>query len=131
MTLSRFAAAGGLAVAVLSFAVAPEPAQARPKYRELFAKKYENLKEQVADKKCFVCHPNGDDKKVNNDYGAALKKALGTKNEKDVKKIDEALTKIEKEPSKVPKEPGGKEMKTFGDLIKENKLPGTNPEEKK
>lgn len=130
MKLSRLVA-GGIALAVLSIALAPRTAEARPQYRAEFAKKYENLKEQVEEKKCFVCHPNGENKKINNDYGDALKKALGTKNEKDKKKIDEALEKIEKEPSKVPKEPGGKEMKTFGELIKEGKLPGTNPEEKK
>ncbi|MBA3313258.1 MAG: hypothetical protein M3552_16090 [Planctomycetota bacterium] len=127
----RAVAACGIGLAVLSITVMPQQAQARPQYRGAFGKKYENLKELIDEKKCFVCHPKGDDKKVNNDYGDALKKALGEKNVKPPEKLDEALSKIEKEPSKVPKEPGGKDMKTFGELIKEGKLPGTNEEEKK
>lgn len=126
----RVVVASGLSLAVLSLAVTPQQAQARPQYRAEFGKKYENLKELIDEKKCFVCHPKADDKKVNNDYGEALKTALGGKNERDKEKIAEALVKIEAEPSKVPKEPGGKEMKTFGELIKEGKLPGTNEEEK-
>lgn len=127
----RVVAACGVALAVSSMTLMPTQAHARPQYRAEFAKKYENLKELIDEKKCFVCHPKADDKKVNNDYGDALKKALGAKNVKDKKQLEEALVKIESEKSKMPKEPGGKEMKTFGELIKEGKLPGTNEEEKK
>ena len=42
------------------------------------------------------------------------------KNEKDVDKIKEALEAVEKEHSK----PGDEKSPTFGELIKEGKLPG-------
>ncbi|HEX6987050.1 MAG TPA: hypothetical protein VF170_16850 [Planctomycetaceae bacterium] len=121
----RVAVVCSLVLAGVSFVAAPEQADARPQYLREFAKKYENLKAEALKTKCFVCHPKGDDKKVNNDYGTALKKQFGEeKNVKDNDKIAKAYTTIEKEKSSV-------EGKTFGDLIKEGKLPGTNPEEPK
>ena len=128
MSLLRFAGVCGLALAVLSIATAPEQAQARPQYRKAFGLKYPDLKEVENEKKCGVCHPKADDKKKNNTYGVALKKQLdGKKNEKDEKVLSEALGKIEAEKSAT-------EGKTFGDLIKEGKLPGADEvaeEEKK
>ena len=124
MSCLRVAAVCGLALGVFSLVATPDRADARPQYRKAFATKYKELKELESEKKCGVCHPSGDNKKINNDYGEALKKHLGNnKNVKDEKKLDEALTAIEKEKSKV-------EGKTFGDLIKEGKLPGTDPEAK-
>lgn len=125
----RVVAACGVGLAVLSFTFAPQQAQARPQYLKQFGTKYEKLDAKTKEVKCGVCH-YGDTKKNNNDYGDALKKALEDKNVKDEKKITDALGKIEKEPSKVPKEPGGKDMKTFGELINEGTLPGTEPEKK-
>lgn len=122
----RLAAVCGLALVALSVTVAPEQAQARPQYRKAFGLKYPDLKELEEEKKCGVCHPKADNKKINNDYGAAMKKLLEKKNEKDEKKLDEALTKLEEEKSATPKEPGSEEMKTFGELIKEGKLPGSD-----
>ena len=135
MSSLRLVAVCGAALAVLSVAVSPEQAQARPQYRVEFAKKYPELKDLVEEKKCAVCHPVSGKNKINNDYGLTLKKQLeGKKNEKDEKKLDEALTKVEEEMSKTPKAEGSEEMKTFGELIKEGKLPGTDDpadEEKK
>jgi len=135
MSLLRFAGVCGLALAVLSIATAPEQAQARPQYRKAFGLKYPDLKEVENEKKCGVCHPKADDKKKNNNYGVALKKQLdGKKNVKDEKVLDEALSKIEAEKSATPKAEGSEEMKTFGELIKEGKLPGSDEvvdEEKK
>ena len=123
----RLAAVCGLALAVLSITAAPQQAQARPQYRKAFGVKYPDLKELENEKKCGVCHPKADNKKINNDYGVALKKALkDEKNVKDEKKLDEALTEMEKAPSSTPKSEGSKEMKTFGELIKEGKLPGND-----
>lgn len=131
----RLAAVCGLTVVVLSIAAAPENAQARPQYRAAFAQKYPDLKALEMEKKCGVCHPVSGKNKIHNDYGYALKKQLGaTKNEKDKKKLDELLTKIEEEKSTTPKEEGSEEMKTFGELIKDGKLPGSDEqseEEKK
>lgn len=131
----RLAAVCGLAIAFLSITAAPEQAQARPLYRQIFAQKYPDLKELEMEKKCGVCHPVSGKNKIHNDYGYALRKKLGeTKNEKDKEKLGKLLTEIEEEKSTTPKEPDSKEMKTFGELIKEGKLPGTNEqseEEKK
>ena len=58
------------------------------------------------------------DKKEKNNYGAAFGKALGAKNEKDGEKIKAALIKAEGEKSAV-------DGKTFGDLLKDGKLPAS------
>lgn len=122
MSLLRAVTVCGVALGVFSFFAAPEQASARPQYLKEFAGKYKNLEEQAKEAKCMVCH-YGDSKKNNNDYGTAIKAKLGDeKNVKDAAKIAKAYEDAEKEKSKV-------EGKTFGDLIKENKLPGTNPEE--
>ena len=123
MPSSRLVIVAGLVLGLMSVFAAPE-AGARPQYLKEFAKKYKNLEEQAKDQKCMVCH-YGDKKTNNNDYGQALKKHFGEeKNVKDVAKIEKGFGEIEKEKSKT-------DGKTFGDLIKENKLPGTNPEEPK
>lgn len=104
-----------VAVAGMFLASAFSSADARPKYKGAFEKKYPKVAE--ANKiDCSVCHP-GKEKKEKNNYGDALGKAVA-KNEADEKKIDEALGKIESEKSAV-------EGKTFGDLLKDGKLPGS------
>lgn len=106
-------------VAVAAVAFAPE-AQARPDYlNKGFGPAYPALKSEVETAKCGVCH-FGDKKSNRNDYGKAFGEALGEKNVKDEAKIKEALTKSEKGKSST-------EGKTFGDLIKDGKLPGKNP----
>ena len=89
-------------------------AMARAQYNKAFQAKYPSLA-AAKEVKCGVCHSNPDDKKVRNEYGAAVGKYLGMKNQKDEAKIEEALTKAEGEKSS-----GGE---TFGDLIKAGKLP--------
>ena len=115
-TVSLFVAA--VAVAMLS--VNLEKAQARPNFPSVFAKQYTGLKAQVKKVKCAVCHPkeNNKKKKLRNNYGKALKKALGSTKVKDKKKIAAAMEKIEKQDSAV------KGM-SFGDLIKAGKLPAS------
>ncbi|MBI1344660.1 hypothetical protein GC163_00075 [bacterium] len=111
----------GVAVAGLILASSMRTAEARPDYlNKAFIPMYETTKAEAEKVKCGVCH-YGTDKKNRNDYGKAMGEALGGKNIKDVEKLKEALTKIEKEKSSV-------EGKTFGDLIKDGKLPGKNPE---
>ena len=123
--------AGGVVLGLMSVITAPE-AGARPQYIKEFAKKYPNLEEQAKDQKCNVCH-FGTKKTNHNDYGLAIKKKFEEakagakkdgKNVKEPEVIAKAYADVETEKSKV-------EGKTFGDLIKENKLPGTNPEEPK
>ena len=105
-------------VAVVAVAFAPE-AQARPDYlNKGFIPEYPALKAEVETAKCGVCH--GTDKKVRNDYGKAVGEALGAKMVKDEEKIKAALKKAEAHKSST-------EGKTFGDLIKDGKLPGKAP----
>jgi len=90
--------------------------QARAQYKKQFESKYENVaKENKID--CLVCHVKDKEKKERNNYGDALAKNIG-KNEKDADKIKEAMTKTEKEDSAI-------KGKTFGDLLKEGKLPAS------
>ena len=101
--------------AVISAFVGGPEAQARPDYLKAFNATYPTLKAEAEAAKCGVCHPE-EKKAVRNDYGKAMGTALGEKNVKEEKKIVEALKKAEAE-----KSPDGK---TFGELIKEGKLPG-------
>lgn len=100
-----------------------ESAQARPRYFSQFKKKYKKISTLAKKTRCFVCHASKKNKKERNDYGRALKGALGKKDEKDIAKIVEAMDKAAREKSSV-------DGKTFGDLIKDGKLPGKQPKKK-
>ncbi|MCA9155627.1 MAG: hypothetical protein R3C99_20290 [Pirellulaceae bacterium] len=91
-------------------------AEARPNYCKIVIEHYKDVP-AMAEAKCGICHP-GKDKKERNNYGMALGKALGAPKQMDAAKIMEAIKKVEGEPSAV-------EGKTFGDLLKEGKLPGS------
>jgi hypothetical protein len=97
------------------------PATARQPYFDAFKEKYgaddQKYADLITETKCFVCHV-GKSRKNRNSYGMALSKSL--KNEKDKDKIKEVIGKAESE-----KSPDGK---TFGELIKEHKLPGGPPQ---
>lgn len=93
-----------------------QSAEARPNYLKEFTAKYPDVKE-AGTQKCNVCHM-GKSKKDRNPYGMAVGKALGAKKVKDADKIKEAYGKAEKEKSAV-------EGKTFGDLLKDGKLPAS------
>jgi hypothetical protein len=101
-------------------------------FSRAFLKKYAGEKSTEAEKsiatefarvkKCAVCHDPrpGDDgkpsKKNRNPYGLALGKHLTEKDKKDMEKALEMLPKVEAEKAE------GSD-KTFGELIKEGKLP--------
>jgi hypothetical protein len=104
----------------LVYGASSNQADARKPYFDGFKEKYGEDKQfapLIEDAKCFICHV-GKSKKNRNAYGMALSKAL-TKNEKDKEKIQEALGKVEAD-----KAPDGE---TFGELIKDHKLPGGPP----
>lgn len=117
-SIGRFAIAG--AVLFSLFVTVSKNATARPNYLKAFNAAYPDLvKKHGKNGKltCAVCHPKTEkSKKKRNDYGAALTKSLGKKNETDKDKIKEALTKAEKESNKA--------KKTYGELIKAGDLPG-------
>ena len=117
--LGRFVIAGACLFAIV--ALTGDSASARPKYHTAANAAYPDLvKKHGKDGKlgCAMCHPVKDKKKRNN-YGAAVGKFVGKKNQTDVDKIKEALKKAEDEKSAT-------EGKTFGDLIKAGELPGTS-----
>jgi hypothetical protein len=99
----------------------PVEVSARPKYKETFEGKYAGLAQKVDKVKCGVCHPPAaeEKKKVRNNYGQALAKALGAKNVDDKDAILKALGTIESQKSAT-------DGKSFGDLIKAGELPGMN-----
>jgi hypothetical protein len=105
-------------VALSAFVGAPA-AQARPDYLKAFNTTYPALKAEAEASKCGICHPE-EKKSVRNDYAKSFGTALDGKNIKmadNEKKIVDALKKAEQDKSST-------DGKTFGDLIKEGKLPG-------
>ena len=117
-TIGQTVTAGALLVAILI--LSSGQAEARPPFVGVFKKTYPELVQAKTVKiNCAVCHTSKDNKKKKhrNNYGVAMKKALGKKNEKDKEKVAMALKKIEGEKSHV-------EGKKFGDLIEDGKLPG-------
>jgi hypothetical protein len=119
--LGRFAIAGACLFAIV--ALTGDSASARPKYASVLSKAYPDLtKKHGKNNKlaCAVCHPSKSKKKRNN-YGVAVGKNVGKKNQSDLELIKKAIIKAEKEKSKT-------EGKTFGDLIKALELPGTKDE---
>jgi hypothetical protein len=106
-----------LALAAANIGLAPH-AEARPEYNKEFWDTYPSLKDLKENTKCDACH--GKEKKVRNDYGKAVGGALGETKVKDAEKIKAALKKAEGEKSST-------DGKTFGDLIKDGKLPGKAP----
>lgn len=103
--------AGACALALL---LSSATTQARPNYNKAFQAMYPDLA-AAKEAKCGVCHA-GMDKKVRNDYGKAFGKTLGEKKVMDAEKINAALEKVAGEASAVS-------GKTYGDLIKDGKLP--------
>jgi len=115
------------------------PVQAFPEFKKEFDKKYIKdppttpdeiaLEAAVKTAKCGVCHTAPEkeptSKKVRNTYGRAISKMIpaGTDKKalkKEPEKIQELLDKAAAEHSDA-KDPASP---TFGDLIKEGKLPG-------
>jgi len=118
----RWVTVFGLAVAGVVFVSNLKSVEARPKYFTVFKKQYPKVTE-AKKVKCNICH-FGKKKKNRNDYGKALEKLVGKKNQKDIKKIKAAFKKAEKLKSST-------KDKTFGDLLKDGKLPGKAPKSDK
>ena len=124
---------GVLAVAAMAILVAAcaRPAFAIKQFQDEFKAVYvkpdssdpaeKALAAAVDGAKCNVCH-KGKEKKDRNAYGEALAALLDKKEDaKNMEKIRKALETVAAQPSA----PGGP---TFGDLIKQGKLPGGTPE---
>jgi hypothetical protein len=72
--------------------------------------------------KCNVCHA-GKSKKNHNEYGKALKTLLTKKDAKNTEKIHGALEKV----ADMKSQAGNDGSPTFGELIKQGKLPCVEP----
>jgi hypothetical protein len=109
-----------------AFGLTPNSAKAIKPFLDEFKAKYVKEDGDAGDKEfaaavtkagCNVCH-FGKEKKNRNDYGKALDKLLDKKTDaKDKAKIQKALDTVAEEKSAAGP--------TFGELIKEHKLPGT------
>jgi cytochrome c553 len=112
-------------------------AQAVPAFKKEFDTKYVDknsanptvkaFSEAAAKANCLICHAKKadgtTDNKVRNAYGQTLEKLLSKKTDiKDAPKIQKALDTVATEKSN----PSDASSKTFGDLIKEGKLPGAD-----
>lgn len=116
-------------VALSLFGLGTQEAEAIPAFKKEFDDMYvkkdsadpkeKGFAEAVAKVKCNVCHV-GTKKKDKNAYGIELDKLLDKKADvKDAAKIQDALKKVAEMHSK----PGDDSSPTYGDLIKEGKLP--------
>ena len=121
---------GGLAACTFS-----QKAQAIVAFKKEFEKMYltektsEEFKKTIKSNKtgCFVCH-QGKKRKNNNSYGKELAKLLDKKEHaRDKEAIVAALKKVDPMHSKK----GDKKSPTYGELIKDEKLPGGPLEEVK
>lgn len=90
--------------------------QARPNYCKTFIAENPGVA-AAKDTKCGICHEGEPKDKTWNNYGQAFGKALGKK------KADDAETKAAL--GKAAGEKSAVEGKTFGDLIKDGKLPAS------
>jgi cytochrome c553 len=122
--LSAAAVIGGLIIS---------SAQAVPEFKKEFDAKYVNkdstdatvktFSEAAGKANCLICHGKNaagkQDTKIRNAYGQSLNKLLKKTDKKDVMKIQKALDTVAAEKS----DPNDAASKTFGDLIKDGKLP--------
>lgn len=114
-----------IVLALLAFLAFTKPAHAIPQFQKEFltlyaADKATDFAKEAKKAGCFVCH-QGKLRKNQNLYGQELAKLLDKKADmKNPEKIIEALKKVEALHSVA----GDDKSPTFGDLIKEGKLPG-------
>jgi len=84
-----------IAIGVVVACLADVPSvEARPVYLKVFKQVYPELAKRSPS--CAICHPRGDDKTLENHYGAALEEELGGKNVGDEARIMQAILEIEK-----------------------------------
>jgi hypothetical protein len=118
-----------------------QPAAAIPYFLKVYLEEYKKDIESQKDKafpefvakkaKCYICHQGKKSKKNNNIYGLQLKPLLDKKknkeNKKDAKLGEENKQKIIaalKKVSLLHTDPKDKKSPTYGELIKQGKLPG-------
>jgi hypothetical protein len=122
-----------LCITVLASLALTKPAQAIPQFQKEFLTLYvgddkeSDFAKLVKKAGCFTCH-QGKLRKNHNPYGQPLADLLDKKADmKNPEKIVESLKKVEAMHSVA----GDDKSPTFGDLIKEGKLPGGSIEDAK
>ena len=120
---------GILALAgVVALVLNVQSVSALPAFNKQFLETYKEASILPAAKeaKCNVCH-YGKSKKLRNDYGQTLKKFVTKEDYKKLKDDKEALKKKIEDAFKACLKEKSTSGKTFGELIKAGKLPGTPP----
>ena len=123
-----------LLIGAIAIIAHPKTSEAFPQFKTGFAKKYTKKGTAYGDavKKagCKVCH-FGKKKADRNDYGAAIAKIVDGKKWKAAYKADKAkaMKEFEAVLDKVAKMKGA-QGKTYGELIKAEKLPGVDKKAK-
>ncbi|MFN3650338.1 MAG: DUF1080 domain-containing protein [Armatimonadota bacterium] len=107
-------ATAALAVGVISAAAA------RPGYLQAFQAHYQTEGKPLAAGRCATCHVGMPNEKKWNVYGTALGRALGGPNVQDREKIIAAFRQIEDQRNPATN-------RTFGEMLRDNQLPGSNP----
>jgi gas vesicle protein len=109
-------AAGVAAAAVLAL---PTPSQAKPPWLKTFKEGYvakDDTTSELAKAKCIVCHTvdekKGKMKEQLNKFGDAVHEVVESKGKFSKETLEEAL-----------KKPSAEKDKSFGDLVKDKKLP--------
>jgi hypothetical protein len=122
-----------MVLALLASGISVRPAQAIMQFQREFVKLYvgddkdSDFAKQVKKAGCFVCH-QGKSRKHHNPYGVHLVELLDKKTDmKNPEKIIGALKKVEAMHSVA----GDDTSPTYGDLIKQGKLPGGSLEDAK
>lgn len=120
MIFSKQMTTAAILIAAGCVALSASPAFAVKQFYDEFKEVYVNEggldASMVAKAKCNICHVKGEKKKVKNDYGKLLDDLLDRKKDaKNPEKIREALEQVA-----AMKSPSGK---TWGEMIKEGKLP--------
>ena len=124
LVLFGFVAGSVLARVESAHAIAPFKKEFETKYvkAEPATPEEQALSAAVKEAKCNVCHV-GTKKKDKNNYGLALDELLDKKTDaKDAAKIQEALEKV----AAMKSDPNDAASPTFGELILQGKLPGTD-----
>lgn len=127
--------------AAVAFALVARSASAIPQFFNEFKAKYADPEGEPEQKalaeaideikpatlRCNVCHV-GKDKKKRNAYGEQLAELLDKKEDKDDKeKIQKALDEV----AEIKIDPDDEESPTYGDVLKEGKIPIEIKEEEK
>jgi hypothetical protein len=127
-----FFLAGFFLAALCAIILTPSPAVAVKEFKDAFQTKYVKtdssqasdvaLAQAFTKASCTVCHVNGQEKKIRNDYGKELAKRVSKTDKKDRAKILAAMDTV----AKLKSNPSDPQSPTFGEKIANGKLPAAN-----